>query len=267
MIKDILKKMINPSARRRVRYLLGWKKFDETDIVYQTIKDTDKPKVMIDVGACTGASLEKFAKDGWCVYAFEPDSNNRAELIRLSNCFPSFTIDCRAVSNKNEKQCLFYTSSVSAGISGLSSFHPSHKESMRVDTVTLETFCGEKNVTAINFLKIDAEGFDFFVLQKVPWDSVRPEVILCEFEDRKTVPLGYTFHDMAAFLVDKAYHLLISEWYPIVEYGRRHRWRRFTSYPCELLDKNAFGNIFAVDNKEIHKKLCSQAEIYGKQFV
>ena len=91
-------------------------------------------------------------------------------------------------------------------------------------------------------------------------------MILCEFEDRKTAPLGYTFHDMAKFLVDKGYRLVVSEWYPVVEYGKLHRWRRFAYYPCKLLDENAFGNIFAVHDETTYEALCSIAERYGKQF-
>lgn len=266
MIKTTLKKIIRPSTRRRIKALLGRKMLDEVEIVYQTIKKTARMKTMIDVGACKGASLEEFAKDGWRVYAFEPDPNNLAELRRLCRRFTNVTIDRRAVSNKNEKQRPFYTSVVSSGISGLFPFHHSHKESKRIDTVTLETFFREAGITEITFLKVDAEGADLFVLQSVPWDSIRPEVILCEFEDRKTTSLGYTFHNMADFLLERGYHLLVSEWYPVVEYGRLHHWRRFAPYPCELLDKNAYGNIFAANNKKTYADLCSMAEIYEKQF-
>jgi FkbM family methyltransferase len=253
--------------RRRIKALLGRKKMDEAEIIHQTIKGSAKLKTMIDVGAHNGASLEEFARDGWRVYAFEPDSKNRAHLIQLCRRFPTVIIDSRAVSNRDEEQHPFYTSKVSTGISGLSSFHPSHKESEKVDTVTLETFCKNKGIKAVDFLKVDAEGFDLFVLQGVPWESIKPKVILCEFEDRKTIPLGYTFQDMADFLLDRCYHMLISEWYPVVEYGTTHRWRRFMPYPCKLLDNNAFGNIIAVDDEKIYVDLCSMAETYGKRFL
>jgi hypothetical protein len=81
----------------------------------------------------------------------------------------------------------------------------------------------------VDFLKIDTEGFDLMVLKGYPWtQSPRPRVILCEFEDAKTVPLGYDFHQLAAFLVGEGYQLIISEWYPVKAYGGLHRWRRFT---------------------------------------
>ena len=114
---------------------------DEVEIVYQAIRHVDRARVMIDVGACTGASFEKFARDDWTVYAFEPDANNRAECLRMCQRLPTVTVDARAVSNRNEKECAFFASRVSAGISSLSTFHPSHKESETVETVTLDTFC------------------------------------------------------------------------------------------------------------------------------
>jgi hypothetical protein len=46
----------------------------------------------------------------------------------------------------------------------------------------------------VDFLKIDTESHDLFVHQGYPWECGKPAVIECEFEDAKTVPLGYTFH-------------------------------------------------------------------------
>jgi len=267
-IKSAVRAMIRPLRRlmqRMITTLLRRAPLEETKIIYEAIKDTARAKTMIDVGACSGGSLEAFARAGWRVYAFEPDPTNRTGLKRLCRRLASVAVDERAVSNKNEKECPFYTSSVSSGISSLRAFHPSHKESETVETVTLDTFCREKGVTEVGFLKIDAEGFDLFVLEGLGWDSIRPEVILCEFEDRKTVPLGYTFHDMAKFLVDKGYRLVVSEWYPVVEYGKLHRWRRFASYPCKPADKNAWGNIIAAGDDETYSLLQKVAARYGRR--
>ena len=62
----------------------------------------------------------------------------------------------------------FFTSGVSSGISGLSSFHPSHKESQRADLATLSDFISKEDIAQVDFLKIDTEGFDLFVLQGFP---------------------------------------------------------------------------------------------------
>ena len=91
-----------------------------------------------------------------------------------------------------------------------------------VDTTTLADFCSEGSIETVEFLKIDAEGFDLMVLKGVPWAQVNPEVILCEFEDKKTKPLGYDYEDLANFLLRRGYTLVISEWHPPIRYGATH---------------------------------------------
>ena len=96
----------------------------------------------------------------------------------------------------------FYLSDVSVGISSLTSFHESHQEaSFTVETIRLDNYMKSKDVNHINFLKIDTEGHDFFVLKGYPWDLDKPDVIECEFEDLKTKDnLNYTWVDMAEYL-------------------------------------------------------------------
>jgi hypothetical protein len=51
---------------------------------------------------------------------------------------------------------------------------------------------------------------------------------------------------MAEFLVARGYAVFTSEWYPVLEYGRQHRWRSVQPYPVELQDSGAWGNLIAV---------------------
>ena len=202
-----------------------------------------KPGTMIDVGAHWGTALAPFAMSGWDVYAFEPDPTNRNELKKR---FPDIHIDTRAVSNKAETNVTLYKSQQSTGISSLSPFHESHYAAIGVDVTTLSSFIREQKIKSVDFLKIDTEGYDYFVLQDFPWKKA-PKVILCEFENSKTEPLGYSFNDMAKFLMSKGYSLKVSEWYPVKAYGAAHEWKQFADYPYEL-DSNAWGNIVAVLN-------------------
>ncbi len=250
----MIKSILSPSQYRYIKRLLR-RQVDEVGMIYKLFHDSVNNRVMVDVGAHQGGALESFAYDEWQVYAFEPDSKNRTILKKNCGSFPSVYIDSRAISNCEDKRVSFFTSDVSSGISGLSAFHDSHTESYQVDTVTLRTFCMEAGITKIGFLKIDTEGFDLFVLRGFPWDKIKPEIILFEFEDRKTVPLGYKWCDMANYLVEKGYYLIVSEWYPVVKYGTLNKWRRFVSYPCELLDNNAHGNVFAIRDERLYEKL------------
>lgn len=221
---------------------------DEARIIYDAMHACGTHGTMIDVGAHFGSSLKPFAEGGWRVYCFEPDSRNREVLDRNFGTVANVAIDPRAVSDKDGTSMMLYRSNLSTGISGLSAFHASHEEGEEVAVTTLRDVMAEQDIPAadVGFLKIDTEGFDLFVLKGFPWESGRPLAILCEFEDRKTLPLGYTFNDLATFLQEKGYELLVSEWLPVKSYGSRHDWRRCTSYPCTLLDANAWGNIIAI---------------------
>ena len=87
---------------------------------------------------------------------------------------------------------------------------------------------------------------------------------MCEYDDEKTIPLGYDVYDIANFLYkEKKYFVLISEWYSIVEYGTHHKWRRFSQYPCKIDEKSNWGNIIAVEKEDNYKKLCEIADRYN----
>lgn len=234
--------VVGPFSRTDVAH------YDETDAIAAMFSSALHGKTMIDVGAHIGGALAPFLDRDWRIFAFEPDNQNRAKLLeRLAKHRNKHlvSLDTRCVSNKSQKGMSFFTSEQSTGISGLSAFHETHVEAQKVDITTLTEFFEDKPLPEVDFLKIDTEGHDLFVLQGFPWGRGTPSVIECEFEDTKTVPLGYTFHDLARFLVDKGYTVYVSEWHPIIRYGIRHDWRQLMRYPCELADPKGWGNLLA----------------------
>jgi FkbM family methyltransferase len=236
---------------------------NEARLAFKVLRADELTGIMVDVGAHFGESLAPFANNGWQIFAFEPDSENRKRLNVAFGELPNVRIDPRALSDHVKNGVVFYRSEESSGISGLSAFHPSHKEHDKVDVTSLECFIDEQRITnqTIDFLKIDTEGFDLLVLKGLPLDKYSPRLILCEFEDKKTLPIGYSFHDMAQFIQSRGYKLIISEWYPIKKYGGPHDWRRFTSYPCELVEDNAWGNILAVKEPHLYDSLLNICKI------
>lgn len=232
--------------------------WDETNAIAKLFSRCLKGKTMLDVGGHHGSALMPFLNKDWRIFVFEPDEKNRAKLLENLARHKNkelVTLDTRCVSNKSQKRVCFYRSEQSTGISGLSAFHESHFEAQRVDTMTLTEFFSEKSLPMVDFLKIDTEGHDLFVLQGFPWDRGKPKVIECEFEDTKTIPLGYTFHDIAKYLINKGYTVYVSEWHPIVRYGIQHHWNRLMPYPCELADSKSWGNLLAfrdpIDEKDL----------------
>jgi FkbM family methyltransferase len=214
---------------------------EEVLIVYRTIGA--EPGTMVDVGAHQGSSLAPFLARGWTIHAFEPDPANRAIL---STNFPGLKVDSRAISDVDGEDVSLFTSDVSTGISTLSPFHPSHRPTATVKTVRLDSYLHENNVSQVDFLKTDIEGFDLIALRSFPWDSHHPKAVVCEFEDNKTVRIGHDVHDIARFLTEHGYAVVVSEWEPITEYGVQHTWRRFARYPTDV-PADSWGNLIAVD--------------------
>ncbi|WP_084590934.1 FkbM family methyltransferase [Desulfonatronovibrio magnus] len=223
---------------------------DETKAIAETLLPKINNGVMIDVGAHFGTSLIHFLNNNWTILAFEPDSNNYKRLKSNIDKHPNKTrvhIDRRAVGNQKQKNVPFYVSEESTGISTLSKFHQSHIDNQNVDIVTLQNALEKFDFPHIDFLKIDTEGHDLFVLQGLPWDKYKPTIIECEFENLKTLNVSppYTVNDLADFLLEKGYKLLVSEWHPIIRYGIRHDWNRLSRYDSRQdLDKS-WGNIIA----------------------
>ena len=242
----LCEKTISVIKRRTIKLL--YSQVDENGLCAQVVISNRSSGVILDVGAHHGTALKPFLDDDFIVYAFEPDAENRKQLSTnfQSSVDDLLHIDPRAVSDHNSSGNVFYSSELSSGISGLSAFDESHSQSGVVDTVTLETFCNEKKLMSIDYLKIDTEGFDLNVLKGLNFEDIIPQVILCEFEDRKTLPLGYKWIDLADFLESKGYIVLVFEWHPIRQYGSQHRFRELKRYPCVLERSDAWGNLVAV---------------------
>jgi len=231
---------------------------DETRVIASLFTNHLSGAVMIDVGAFRGSSFMPFLKNNWQVFAFEPDRENyrvlQERLAEKENA-ALVTLDSRAVSNQNTSRVSFYRSKESAGISSLNAFHRDHREAQKVDTVTLKEALREHDLAGVDFLKIDTEGHELFVLEGFPWERFAPKVIECEFEDAKTVPLGYTWEDLADYLYQKGYSVYVSEWHPVIMYGTRHDWHRLARFPCHLASEHSWGNLLAFRDLLDHHKL------------
>jgi FkbM family methyltransferase len=215
---------------------------EEVGVLHAYLARIAGSKTMIDVGAHHGTAARPFLEDGWRVYGFEPDVRNHSLLAELAREYPLFHMDPRAVSDVAGEGMPFFTSEESTGISTVLPFRESHVKADDVAVTTLEDFFVDHEISQVDFLKIDVEGFDLSVLKGMPWARVRPTAVVCEFEDRKTKALGYTAQDMIQYMQGHGYTVLVSEWHPIETYGLAHRWKRFATPPCKL-DDNGWGNL------------------------
>jgi FkbM family methyltransferase len=139
----------------------------------ETVLPKITPKICVDVGANVGAytsalmSLETVD----AVYAFEPLPETFEKLIQLKQRFGDRLVAInKAVGQKNERTEIFYNP---AAVSQASLYakdaevsYVANSCSLEVEVVTLdEFFTGISTDGDIDFIKIDAEGFEFEVLQ------------------------------------------------------------------------------------------------------
>jgi FkbM family methyltransferase len=219
--------------------------FCESQSIQDYFSNRTEPGLMIDIGAHFGSTLRPYLERGWRVIAAEPDPAKISRLKRFVES-PGFTLLPLAVGDREETALPFFTSEESTGISSLIAFRDSHVRTATVKVTTLARIVEDHDIDAIDFLKIDTEGFDYRVLQGFPWWKLRADVILCEFDEQKTRGVDYDYRALGNLLLAQGYHVYLSEWLPIVRYGANHRWRSVRRYPCELIDPAAWGNFIAI---------------------
>lgn len=245
LIRKALRRTLGRGGTRRLvnTILRRQPTFFETELIHDYF-DGRRQGVMVDVGAHFGESFIDYLDDGWNILAFEPDPTNREQLKKVCDS-RKIRLRDEAVSDHEETNVSFFASEESSGISSLSSFRPTHQEVGKVSLTTLRKALREERITQVDFLKIDTEGHDLFVLRGFPWEEQQPEVVLCEFEDSKTLPLKYDYRTMGDLLIERGYDVFLSEWFPITRYGVEHRWRSWVKYPTTLKDPAGWGNFVA----------------------
>lgn len=227
-------------------------RLDEVDVILSLFKsgaitpENADDGVMLDVGACKGSAFEGFAEMGWEVHAFEPNPPMYAHILEHRGHYERVKINQLAVSETSGECLPFYTSEESIGISSLSPFRDTHKPTAIVKTIRLDEYYGNNGIYRADFLKIDTEGFDIFVLKSHDWLRFKPKAIICEYEDFKTEKLGYRTEDTAALLEAHGYTVYVSEWHPIIQYGGgTHRWKAFKRWQPGIAPSSSWGNLVA----------------------
>ena len=248
LIKKVLKRVFYRLGVNPYKWLAREtaQSIDEIEVVSQLFVGKNNG-VMVDVGFAWGDASLPFLLKGWRSFGFEPDNSTSklSSISELTSIFSKLVFSNKAVSNKDGVVELFFTSAESEGISSLHSFKD-HKVSHEVTTISLASVVEKNAIDSIDFLKIDVEGHDFQALQSLDFSNTVPTVILIEFEDFKTKPIGYDHADLGEFLIRQGYLVYMFEWFPIVKYGQQHRFRRIKQFPCLMVDTKGWGNFLAI---------------------
>ena len=208
----------------------------------------DRPRCMVDVGACHGAMAAPLLARGWHAELLEPDPAARQVLERnLAAHAAQIHVHALAAGSRSAEAVEFHQ----AAIQGLSGFGESpfgaSAAVLTVPCVTLEDFLAQRKITVVDLLKIDAEGYDFDVLESLDFHAVKPELILVEY--------GMHFARQTLAVVNRAIADMAARGYGALVFGytddgnfKHARWvYRLTEIsvdrPLVTQDEAAFGNI------------------------
>jgi FkbM family methyltransferase len=149
---------------------------------FQWLDDLPEEPCMVDVGACYGQLAVFFLDMGWQGELFDPDP---AALVRLEAFAKNYPNRARifpyAVSDRASNDIEFHQSRIT-GLSGLGvSPYGGPEQLIRVRGVRLGDFLNEQGIKHIEFLKIDAEGWDFKVLESHDFEELPPRAIMVEY--------------------------------------------------------------------------------------
>jgi FkbM family methyltransferase len=209
----------------------------------------DRPRRMVDVGACHGVMAQPLLESGWHADLLEPDPAARSVLERnLAPYVERIHVHALAAGRQSADAVEFHQAEVQ-GLSGLSgSPFGATTHVLQVPCVSLADFCARRGITALDFLKIDAEGHDFDVLDSLDFERVGPHLVLVEY--------GTQFARQTLAVINRAIDDMAARGYGAVVFAysddgnfKRLVWKyRLTGlyidrHLPEVSDGEAFGNI------------------------
>lgn len=114
--------------------------------------------VAIDGGVCDGATAKMFTELGWEVHGFELDKPNYDRTKSLAAEKGFTLVNAGLGSYKHETKYV----SVAGGNGGANRVDPNGSETARI--ITLDSYVREKNISSVDFIKLDVEGAELDVI-------------------------------------------------------------------------------------------------------
>lgn len=140
---------------------------------------------MIDVGACLGAMSKPFLESGWQAVLFEPDTRCHQQLGALVNTHTGRAhLEKAAATAGQDGTVSFHVASL-PGLSGLTkSPYAPDIATIIVPNLALSPYIVSKGLGDVDFIKIDAEGYDIDILRGLDFSKIKPRLIMVEFGDQ-----------------------------------------------------------------------------------
>lgn len=193
----------------------SYSQFGQDVFLLDTLLKDKKDGFFVDVGGndpIIGNNTYLLERNGWTGLAFEPqpELNKKWSESRITRCLPY------AIGDKEGLVCFAEGLMSLHGLSGISGFNKINSDNAKTYTVQqypLSKILEEKNITKIDYLSIDVEGYEMNVLKGIDFDACDINIIDIENDiGFKKIPfigkyLGSTFGDnkLRVFLKKNGY--------------------------------------------------------------
>lgn len=196
----------------------------EFHLLRNTRRNWDKEgSVVIDCGAYIGAWTDEVLKLAQCkveVHCFEPSPRNYAKLSKRA--FPAHVVlnQCALGSSEGYMPLFLHASS------DQDSLHQSENmvaADINVPVTTLDSYCAERGIERVSFVKIDAEGHDFEVLKGMQRLFQDGQVDIVQFEySYKNINSRVFLKDIREYVNEFDYGLYKIKPWSLLQLGAYH---------------------------------------------
>ena len=218
----------------------------EKDILNEFMKVVKSGDVCLDVGANIGHHsifLAKLVGETGRVIAFEPIPKlaDQIEDSARENKLENLKVVVSALGEKNYETVIHINKYVIGSSSLLPTRYGTDVEKVNIKVSKLDDMCGDLKINKIDFIKIDVEGYEWFVLDgaKETISKYKPKIVI-EYSPEYYRQNDITHMDMIiSFLRDNNYSV-----YDIENENK------------EILDDEDFKNSFGVNLRSQTNLLC-----------
>lgn len=146
------------------------------------VNTNESAPLLIDVGACYGQMSLPFIAEGWHAVLFEPDPTARAILETNIATYSDRCSVVPAAAGKDTIPEVSFHKSKTPGLSGFGDSPFGATEIvLKVPCISLAEYCANEGLVQVDFLKIDAEGYDFDVLEGFDFTRFKPRLVMVEY--------------------------------------------------------------------------------------
>ena len=144
-------------------------------------------EIALDIGANLGwysVLLNRISSSKSKIYSFEPDEKNFYLLknnLTLNHCTNVFPVN-KAISNENGTSDFYKYPSKNSGRHSL--IPAIGLEKCNVETIILDDFLKDNELSRVKFLKIDIEGYEYFALSGASKVLKQDILIMMEYSPR-----------------------------------------------------------------------------------